>query len=211
MASSTFRRLLPKVQASLDSNEPGEPVKKRKLVSLACARCRSHKTKCDGHRPSCGSCRARTVDCVYDDDPNTTPTANLRRQYHHLAEQHQSFHELFEMLRSRPEDEALVILQRLRSSGNVQSTLHHVKEGYLLADTRMVGGQGPEANDDVPFPPCPKNREEVMLGVDHSNAYPFLPPLEEIQSALGYKMRNITDANPDEDDWATAAEVENAK
>ncbi|KAK8117899.1 uncharacterized protein PG998_006180 [Apiospora kogelbergensis] len=214
MASPSFRRLLPRVQASIDSSEPGEPgepVKKRKLVPLACARCRSHKTKCDGLRPSCGSCRARTAECTYDDDPNTTPTANLRRQYHHLAEQHQSFHELFEMLRSRPEDEAWVILQRLRSSGNVQSTLHHVKAGYLLADTRMVGGQGPEANDDVPFPPCPKNREEVMLGVDHSNAYPFLPPVEEIQSALGYKMRNITDANPDEDDWATADEVEDAK
>ncbi|KAK7937323.1 uncharacterized protein PG986_014191 [Apiospora aurea] len=172
MASSTFRRLLPKDEASSVPNEPAEPVKKRKLVSLACARCRSHKTKCDGQRPSCGSCRARSVDCTYDDDPNTTPTANLRRQYHHLAEQHQSFHELFGLLRSRPEDEALIILQRLRSSGNVQSTLHHVKEGYLLADSRMVGT---EAND-VPFPPCPKNREEVMLGVYHSNAYPFLPP-----------------------------------
>ncbi|KAK7960450.1 hypothetical protein PG988_011664 [Apiospora saccharicola] len=208
MASQqTLRRLLPKVQASTDPDEPGEPVKKRKLVSLACARCRSHKTKCDGHRPSCGSCRARTVECAYDDDPNTTPTANLRRQYHHLAEQHQSFHELFEMLRSRPEDEALVILQRLRSSGNVQHTLHHIKEGYLLADTRMVGTEA----DDVPFPPCPKNREEVMLGVDHSNAYPFLPPLEEIQSALGCKVRNIPHANPDEDDWTTAEEVENAQ
>ncbi|KAK7928793.1 hypothetical protein PG985_005791 [Apiospora marii] len=139
--------------------EPAEPIKKRKIVPLACARCRSHKTKCDGHRPSCGSCRGRTIECVYDDDPNTTPITNLRRQYHHLAEQHQRFHELFEMLRSRPEDEALVILHRLRSSGNVQSTLHHVKESYLLADTRMVDGQGPEVNDDVPLPPCPKNRE----------------------------------------------------
>ncbi|KAK8076044.1 glycosyl hydrolase family 7 [Apiospora phragmitis] len=140
---------------------------------------------------SSGSCRARTIERAYDDDPNTTRTSNLRRQYHHLAEQHQSFHELFELLRSRPEDEALVILQRLRASGNV----HHDDND----------------DDDVPFPPCPKNREEVMLGLDHSNAYPFLPPLEEIQSALGHKMRNISHANPDEVDWATAEEIENAK
>lgn len=204
MASQSLRRLLPKVQESTDPKESDEPIKKRKPVPHACARFCSHKTKCDGQRPSCGSCRDCNIDCMYDDDPNTTPTANLRRQYHRLAEQYQSFHELFEMLRSQPEDEALVILQRLRASDNVQSTLHHVKAGYLLADSRMAGT---EANDDVPFPPYLKSREEVMLGVDHSNPYPFLPPLEEIRSALGNKMRNIPYANPGEDDWVTAEEV----
>ncbi|KAK8013760.1 hypothetical protein PG991_009353 [Apiospora marii] len=195
------------MQASTDPSDPFEPTKKRKLAPLACERCRSHKTKCDSHRPSCGRCRARHVDCIYNDDPKTT-TANLRRQYHHLAEKYQSFHELFEMLRSKPEDEAIVILQRLRASGDVQSILDHVKAGYLLTNSR---GVGTKANAYVPFSPCPNTREEVMFGSDHSNAYPFLPPLEETQSALGAKMRNILYSNPDEDDWATVNKVENAR
>jgi hypothetical protein len=144
MAPKSLRRLLPKVQVGIGTKEPSEPAKKRKLIPLACARCRSHKTKCNGHRPSCGPCQARNVDCKYDDNPNTTPTANLRRQYHHLDEQYQPLHKLFEMLRSRPEDEALIILQHFRASGDVQSTLRHVEAGYLLA----------EANDDILFAPC---------------------------------------------------------
>ncbi|KAK8013752.1 Nitrogen assimilation transcription factor [Apiospora marii] len=156
MASQSFRRLLPKVHATTDADQPEEPPKKSELVPHACARCRSHKTKCDGQRPSCGSCRARNAECIYDDDPNTTPAANLRRQYHTLAEKHQSFQELFDILRNWPEDEALVIFHRLRCSNSVQSTLHRVKEAQLLANTRMAGTEA----DDYPVPSCPKTCEE---------------------------------------------------
>ncbi|KAK7928629.1 C6 transcription factor [Apiospora marii] len=207
MSSQSPRRLLPKVEEGKAPSEPVQLAKKRKLAPIACARCRSHKTKCDGNRPSCGMCRARNVECTYNDDPNTTTAANLRRQYHCLAEQHQSFHELFEMLRSRPEEEALVILRHFRSSGNVQSTLQYMKEGYLVTATHMAGSDA----DEIPLPPCPKNREEFMLGIDHPNAYPFLPPLEELKSSLGFQMRMIPEANPKTADWVTEEEVENAR
>ncbi|KAK7928609.1 hypothetical protein PG985_005607 [Apiospora marii] len=154
MASQTFRRLLPKTHTATVANQPGEPAKKRKLVPIACARCRSHKTKCGGQRPSCGTCRSRNVECKYDDDPNTTPAANLRRQYHILAEQHKSFQELFDMLRNRPEDEALGILKRLRSCNSVQSTLQRVKEAQLLANMRTAK---PEADDRL-FGPAQDSR-----------------------------------------------------
>ncbi|KAK6818953.1 hypothetical protein PG995_009153 [Apiospora arundinis] len=123
MASQSLRRPLPKVQIGIGTNEPSEQKKKRKHIPLACARCRSHKIKCNGHRPSCSPCQARNVDCKYDDN------SNLRRQYHHLDEQYQSLHKLLEILRSRPKDEALVILQHFRASGNVPSTLRHVEAG----------------------------------------------------------------------------------
>ncbi|KAK8013683.1 hypothetical protein PG991_009276 [Apiospora marii] len=193
MSSQSFHRLLPKVEKEQSPSEPIQLAKKRKLVSIACTRCRSHKTKCDGSRPSCGTCRARNVGC--------------RRQYRCLADQHQSFHELFEMLRSRPEEEALVILRHVRSSGTVQSTLQYIKEGHLVTATHMVGSDA----DEIPLPPCPKNKVEFMLGIDHPNAYPFLPPLEELKSSLGFKMRMIPEADPKTADWVTEEEVENAR
>ncbi|KAK8013755.1 hypothetical protein PG991_009348 [Apiospora marii] len=207
MSSQSPRRLLPKVEEGKAPSEPVQLAKKRKLALIACARCRSHKTRCDGNRPSCGMCRARNVECTYDDDPNTTTAANLRRQYHCLAEQHQSFHELFEMLRSRPEEEALAILRHFRSSGTVQSTLQYIKEGYLVTATHMAGSDA----DEIPLPPCPKNREEFMLGIDHPNAYPFLPPLEELKSSLGFQMRMIPEADPKTANWVTEEEIENAR
>lgn len=37
----------------------------RKRSSTACSVCRARKTKCDGHRPTCGFCRATSGNCRY--------------------------------------------------------------------------------------------------------------------------------------------------
>ncbi|KAK8855064.1 hypothetical protein PGQ11_010976 [Apiospora arundinis] len=72
---------------STDPNEPGDPFKKRKLVPLVCAMVPFPQDQMRQQRPSSRPYRARNVDCMYDDDPNITTTANLRRPYHHQAEQ----------------------------------------------------------------------------------------------------------------------------
>ncbi|KAJ5650707.1 uncharacterized protein N7484_004430 [Penicillium longicatenatum] len=43
---------------------------KRKRVSVACKICRSHKIRCDGDRPTCGTCQRRREVCFYDDENN---------------------------------------------------------------------------------------------------------------------------------------------
>lgn len=134
-----LRQLLPNTESrdlpqNSPQNNPRETVRKRKLIQLACTRCRSRKTKCDGVRPACGICRKRSTECEYDHDPDTTPHANLRRKYQHLAEQLKDTTELLEMLRGRPEEEAAVILRRLRTSSNLRTTLVFIKEGDMLVD-----------------------------------------------------------------------------
>ncbi|KAK8106553.1 hypothetical protein PG999_005460 [Apiospora kogelbergensis] len=103
---------------------------------------------------------------MYDDDPNTTTTVKLRLLYRQRAEENQSFHELLEMLYSRSEDEALVILQRVRAGSNVQSTLQHVKAGYVLAHPCMTGTDDVRS-DDILFTSRSNTREETMLIVNH--------------------------------------------
>lgn len=44
------------------------PPTKRRKVSIACHECRTHKTKCDGAQPICGSCRKKKLPedaCAY--------------------------------------------------------------------------------------------------------------------------------------------------
>ncbi|KAK9467484.1 fungal-specific transcription factor domain-containing protein [Lipomyces arxii] len=47
----------------LDRNTPNIPLSKR----IACAICRKRKLKCDGNRPTCGTCFRRQHDCVYEE------------------------------------------------------------------------------------------------------------------------------------------------
>lgn len=44
------------------------PPTKRRKISIACHECRTHKTKCDGAQPICGSCRKKKLPedaCAY--------------------------------------------------------------------------------------------------------------------------------------------------
>ncbi|KAI7160732.1 hypothetical protein KC349_g3236 [Hortaea werneckii] len=47
--------------SGLNENKP-----RRVLTRNACMRCRARKAKCDGKRPSCQSCVAKGLNCVYD-------------------------------------------------------------------------------------------------------------------------------------------------
>lgn len=221
--SRQLRTLLPKADhhepPPKDPNEPPEgtdpvePPRKRKLVQLACHWCRVHKTKCDGQRPACGTCRQRSKECEYDDDPETTPYGNLRRQYRQLVEQQRDFVELFQMLCLRSEQDALVILQQMRKSGDVRSTLHFVKEGYLLAYSRSSNAvsNGIVSPGDFNFRNEPVSSTELMLGAHHVHAYPILPPVETVQHEFGPKRTSILKVEPMQDDSTTAEGIRNAR
>ena len=207
--SRQLRALLPKIsdnkQSPNGATGPSESVelpRKRKMVPLACHWCRAHKTKCDGERPACGPCRQRNKQCEHDDDPNTTPHANLRRQYRRLAEQQHDLAELFEMLRTRPEQDANAILQQLRKSGNVRSTLNIIKEGDLLVDGRSSNF----VPDGLTFRDRPVSSTQLMLG--HPHAYPFLPPMRH---ELGPKRKSILEVDPAQDGSVTAEGICNAR
>jgi len=41
------------------------PVKKRRKIQVACDACRNRKARCDGIKPTCGSCSRRREQCIY--------------------------------------------------------------------------------------------------------------------------------------------------
>jgi hypothetical protein len=115
---------------------------KRQRVSLACAACRSRKTKvtytpsssnqrtssdqnvqCDGRRPICHECIAQETQCQYTE----TDTA-MRKSRHEALEA------LFEMLKSFPESEANALLARIRAGATPSLLVEQVTHGTLLME-----------------------------------------------------------------------------
>lgn len=201
--SGSFRTLLPKSEGNSSNDKPAEHSRKRKPVILACQRCRTRKGKCDGGRPSCASCHARGLECEYDDDPNTTPHANLKREYQRLEQQQQDLLELYSMLKDRPEPEANVIFQRLRTGTDIRPLLNFIKEGDLMTQLQSTNAQASL--------PQESRSTEFLLNLHHPQAYPPLAPLDHPKAQLGLKEKNILNTNPREEYFVTEEDLENAR
>ncbi|KAK8013761.1 hypothetical protein PG991_009354 [Apiospora marii] len=104
---ASLRPLFPKVdlQASISAPAGSESSKasKRKLTPNACLVCRQKKTKCDGVRPSCKTCRDKSLECTYPDD-------DVQLRASRLA----SYECFVGTLRDGSEADAEVIVHRLR-------------------------------------------------------------------------------------------------
>lgn len=67
-----------------------------------------------------------------------THTQALKRKYNELQSEKESYEELFNHLRSKPEKESIEILQRIRAGSDVGSILRHIKDGDLLLQLSLV-------------------------------------------------------------------------
>jgi hypothetical protein len=85
------------------------------------------KGKCDGERPACRTCREREQPCEYASELGVTPVASLKRKYESLQAGSANEHELLGILRTGSEEEAIKVLAYLRSSGDIQATLHQAR------------------------------------------------------------------------------------
>ncbi|RAH67118.1 uncharacterized protein BO66DRAFT_355744 [Aspergillus aculeatinus CBS 121060] len=63
-----------------DAHREGLPLAKRRRVALACSACRTRKSRCDGRRPSCSTCTALTLECLYD-PPDSAANVLVRKEY----------------------------------------------------------------------------------------------------------------------------------
>jgi hypothetical protein len=104
----------------------------------------------------------------------------LKRKYEELQRDSQSMWELYNLLRSRSEPEALEILRRIRSSEDLESVLSLIRDGDLLIQ-RLPSAIETARNA---LPPIHCNIE-LNLTLQHPNAYPMLPPLSQLLSELG--------------------------
>lgn len=160
-------------------------VPKPRATTIACGECRKSKTKvraptycirqlvaimtdptlhqCDGARPSCSRCVRNDATCVYTGGIDETPTAALKRTAKYHEERNAELEELIQLLRIRPEHEAIDILRRLRTSRDVSSVLGFIKEGELL----IQSFGSPSGSEGVPTPP-----NNSTIQVELANSYP---------------------------------------
>ncbi|OIW28590.1 hypothetical protein CONLIGDRAFT_387874 [Coniochaeta ligniaria NRRL 30616] len=137
-ATKRYQTLLPAVGSSpiprsLSSDPNRKLPPKRKLVLVACARCRQKKEKCDGERPSCGRCIAKSAECQYEvDDAKISRTSALKRKCDTFQDENERLRELFGLLRQKSKPEAQDILSRIRSSEDPLAVWRSIKDAELL-------------------------------------------------------------------------------
>ncbi|KAH6677869.1 hypothetical protein F5X68DRAFT_264025 [Plectosphaerella plurivora] len=135
--SAQLRTLLP---ARVD--EPAssmQPVRKKTMVgrvqvAAACLGCRRRKVKCNGGRPTCQRCAEQGLACEYDADLDSTRMLTLKRRQVELKTEIDDLRDLFSLLQTRPEQDALEILRRIRTgpAGDVHGVVDFVRSGDLL-------------------------------------------------------------------------------
>ncbi len=140
MAEQRYRELLPArsvaAAAAAAVENHSKPPKsallnkadRRQAILVACEPCRKKKCKCDGKRPICGTCVARETDCIYDGEPDARRSVTLKRKNEALVEEVKRMRDLLELMRSKPQSEAVRIFQQVRSSSDVESIYKVTKQ-----------------------------------------------------------------------------------
>lgn len=93
-------------------NSPS-PRKRRKAIDVACERCRTKKSACDGFRPTCTACVRRHAQCTYRSSKQKFEEYETEIEALQCKLRHHE--ELVKRLRALPEDEAVESLRCLRS------------------------------------------------------------------------------------------------
>jgi hypothetical protein len=87
---------------SADQNDNGQDAQNdasSKVKRIACVLCRKRKLKCDGSRPTCGTCKRLSHDCAYDE---VRKKSGPKRGYVKLLEQR--LRKLASTIQSAPTD-----------------------------------------------------------------------------------------------------------
>jgi hypothetical protein len=151
---ANFRALQP---APLDEEAPPQqpqsrPIltqKPKRTVTLgACVACRKRKSKCDGSRPICTCCSQKDTECVYELGPNEKPSQAMKRKNQEMQGELSNLRQLYDFLRLRPEQEAMEILRRIRSTEADSSPSSRIRE---LADF-VRHGDSPSRQSPYPSP-----------------------------------------------------------
>lgn len=135
-ASASLEKSSAKGSSGLASSPPRSTRLPNTLV--ACDQCRKKKCKCDGRRPVCLACEATNRACRYDAEPDAPRSVTLKRKYDLLEEETAKLRELYALLKSRPEPEAMVVFQRLRMARDLPTVLDSMHGGELLVQSSVT-------------------------------------------------------------------------
>lgn len=105
-------------------------------------------SQCNGERPRCSVCRDRQTECEFDTNVTETHTQALKRKFVELQNQKTTFEQLFEVLQTRPEQDAVQIFKRIRGGADIHTVLRYVNYGDPLVQLSVV----PESRFRFEFP-----------------------------------------------------------
>lgn len=109
--------------------------------------------QCDGSRPTCSTCLRRGSDCRFEAEPKETHVQALRRKYETLQEKRSAQQQVCELLRTRPEAEALSIFRRLREGDSPEVVMRHVQHGDLLLQLSLRSESEQQSETSSSEPP----------------------------------------------------------
>lgn len=101
-----------------------------------------------GERPTCKECIKRNTKCRYERFPTETRLQGLKRKVNELNSRKSPYEQLFELLKSAPEQDSREILSRLRQGTDVESLVSHATDGNLLLQLSVI----PETRYRYEFP-----------------------------------------------------------
>ncbi|KAF2718636.1 hypothetical protein K431DRAFT_287518 [Polychaeton citri CBS 116435] len=132
-------------ELNLDSDtQRGISRARRSQVSAACQSCRQRKIKCDALRP-CRPCVKRNLTCRYDTQHGETHSQAFKRKYEDAIHSHDTYAEVFYILRSRSEQDAAEVLRWIRSGRSPEVVLRFMTSGDFA---HITPNPGPFVLDD---------------------------------------------------------------
>jgi hypothetical protein len=182
---ANFRALQP---APFDEETPPLPSHSRQLLAQkpkrtvtlgACVACRKRKSKCDGNRPVCTCCSQKDTECVYELGPNEKPSQAMKRKNEEMQGELLNLRQLYDFLRHCPEQEAMDVLHRIRTTPIATSPSQRIQE---LAD--MVRHSG-SLDRQPSYPPPSPYQYDIAQSVT-------LPPIRmALDSSSSLDMHNL--------------------
>lgn len=107
--------------------------------------------RCSGERPLCRRCQERGSECVFLADHAETQIQALKRKHDESQQEIVVYRELYRLLVTVNETEAVDILQRLRAGTDVETIVRQIQEGDLLLQLALT----PESRFRYQFPYLP--------------------------------------------------------
>lgn len=86
--------------------------------------------QCDGQRPTCTACRARSVVCVYEVASGLSRSADMRQKNTMLSSRIVELEQLHNKLRFQDDAMALTTLVRLRAGEDIASIIYDEPDAF---------------------------------------------------------------------------------
>ncbi|ORX96388.1 hypothetical protein BCR34DRAFT_677358 [Clohesyomyces aquaticus] len=135
-----------------------------KITSIACESCRKRKSKCDGLRPKCNTCRSKNLCCVYDVAEDGKTTTQLRAHVRRLARELDDMKSVVSMLTMAPDRSAAASwANELEKNGFAYHSAEEIKRSLQKSHSpqNQMPGQEQGGLDTPGSEPCqqPSNSE----------------------------------------------------